>query len=320
MSPRSRGLGIPGHPNRDESGPPLGKPARARSGSGRARSIRSDRVESSSALISDGSRIDPDRLLRLDAVRDLDSFRQPRDQAGRLSEKAALWNERRHRCRHGSRGEQRARRDGRCREIATQRGVERLCERGTSPIKSGAAGPVAEVVKGLGIADGVTKPPATFMKRSASVSISDRFESVKVRRTVPGARYSYMTELGSWLSPRPECVSSSWIAERHEVELVRADLARVSRSRVIPAGHEIDIVLRCRVPEHAVCDAPLRRGVGEMDGDIRGRACGGPAQVHTERCQSLNRDRSWRRQARRSRSGPGQGQCRPQPSRSGPVR
>ena len=53
---------------------------------------------------------------------------------------------------------------------------------------------------------------ATFMNRSESVSIVARLSAVNVRRTVPGARYSYMTEPGSWLSPRPRVWASSCVA------------------------------------------------------------------------------------------------------------
>ena len=60
-----------------------------------------------------------------------------------------------------------------------------------------------------GAAVAIGRVAATFMNRSESVSIAARLSSVKVRRTVPGARYSYMTEPGSWLSPRPSVCASS---------------------------------------------------------------------------------------------------------------
>src|SRR5262249_29273967 len=53
---------------------------------------------------------------------------------------------------------------------------------------------------------------AAFMNRSALVLIRVRLLSVRVRRTVPGARCSYMTEAGSLLSPSPTVWASSCVA------------------------------------------------------------------------------------------------------------
>ena len=159
---------------------------------------------------------------------------------------------------------------------------------GTAPIPCDAAGSTSRSRERRRTSRAASPLPlATFMNRSASVSISDRFESVKVRRTVPGDRYSYMTELGSWLSPRPRVCPSSWIASVMKSNWSEADLGRVGRSGVIPACHEVDVVLGRGVAEHAVGDAALGRGGGEVDGDVGGRAGGGPAQVHAERRQRL---------------------------------